>query len=335
MLAAFTALLPEGGSTAVDGSGTEATPGKPRPTGSAGATVVFDDGRGRAAVGITITRRAPGDTSSSNLDCPDKKFVPFDACTTSTLADGSSLIVYQGYEYPDRRVNTKWWYAELLGKDGRDITLTEWNASKEKDAPITRPLPPLDPAQLTAVVTDRSWDRVVAALPIPEPPAPAPASTAKEYTAEEILAITAGLLPAGLHEAETGGESGYANFTLDDGKGRSMVELNVQDWSAAARGHKEGAGTDDSIARLFADAETLPDGTKVKVDSAPESADKGAAAKGARRWTVDTLRTDGLRVVVSAYNAGGPLQAVTRATPALTQAQLQAIATSPLWKPKR
>lgn len=48
-------------------------------------------------------------------------------------------------------------------------------------------------------------------------------------------------------------------------------------------------------------------------------------------WTVDTLRTDGFRVVVSAFNAGTQRAAPTRPTPALTREQLREIALSPKW----
>ena len=322
VLATFKALLPEGESTKVLASGTEVTGDKPGATGSAGATVVFDDDRGKAAVGITITRRAPGDSSQSGLTCPDKKLTRFDACRTSTLADGSTLIVYQGYEYPDGRADTKWWYAELLGKDGRDITLSEWNAAQEKDAPVSRPAPPLDPARLTAVVTDKSWDKVVAALPVPK--APTPVDTGKEYTQQEILAITATLLPAGLTESETDGQPGYANFVVTDAEGKSMVELNVQDWTRDVKDHQDGtAGHGDTVAQLYGSAQTLPDGTKVAVRK-----ENGNPAM----WTVDALHPDGLRVVISAFNSGAQNEAATRSTPALTDAQLRAIATSPLWK---
>ncbi len=325
VLATFKALLPKGESTKALASGTEVTGNKPGATGSAGATVVFDDGKGKSAVGITITRRAPGDSSQSNLTCPDKKLTRFDACTTSTLADGSALIVHQGYEYPDGRADTKWWYAELLGKDGRDITLTEWNSPQEKGSPVSRPTPPLDPAQLTAVVTDRSWDKVVAALPVPK--APTPRDTSKEYSQEEILAITATLLPAGLTESETDGQPGYANFVVTDAKGKSMVQLNVQDWTRDVKDHQDGTTEHgDTVAQLYSGAQTLPDGTKVVVRK-----ENGNPAM----WTVDTLHPDGLRVVISAFNSGAQNKAATRTTPALTDAQLQAIAASPLWKLKK
>lgn len=49
-------------------------------------------------------------------------------------------------------------------------------------------------------------------------------------------------------------------------------------------------------------------------------------------WTVDTIRKDGFRVVISAFNSGAQNTAATRATPALTMTQLKAIATSGKWQ---
>ena len=46
---------------------------------------------------------------------------------------------------------------------------------------------------------------------------------------------------------------------------------------------------------------------------------------------MDTLRTDGRRVVVSAFNSGAQETPATRQTPALTMRQLRAIALSPAW----
>jgi hypothetical protein len=48
-------------------------------------------------------------------------------------------------------------------------------------------------------------------------------------------------------------------------------------------------------------------------------------------WSVDTVRPDGLRVVVSELNAAGYQQPISRKTPVLSVAQLTAIATSGTW----
>ncbi len=48
-------------------------------------------------------------------------------------------------------------------------------------------------------------------------------------------------------------------------------------------------------------------------------------------WTADTLRPDGLRVVVSAFNTPAQHQDATRDAPALTLTQLREIALSSKW----
>ncbi|MFE6869462.1 hypothetical protein ACFVFS_23270 [Kitasatospora sp. NPDC057692] len=309
VLATFKALLPKGEVTAASGRGTDPD-GKPAAFAMPGAVLVLDDGKGKAQLGLSIARLGEGDPRRTENECPDKKYVPYDACTTTTLPDGGTLTVFQGYEYPDRRADTKRWYAKLTGKDGRLIELNEWNSPAEKGQPVSRPAPPLTPEQLTAVVTDKSWDRVVAAVPQPGPVTPR--ETAKEYSREEILAIVAKLLPAGLTETETGGQPGFANFVVNDGKGKSLVEINVQDW--------RGPNKDTS---LYGSAEKRADGTKVVV--------RKSTGKPVM-WTVDTLHPDGLRVVISAFNSGTQNSPATRTAPALTVEQLTAIALSPEWK---
>ncbi|MGW4895753.1 hypothetical protein ACWEQL_26360 [Kitasatospora sp. NPDC004240] len=325
VLAVFKGMLPQG-ATVTPGFVRGTDPGgKPYGGGTmAVASVVLDDGKGKAAVGVSLGRYplngGPGFTENT---CPDKKYVQFDACSSTVLADGSTLTVLQGYEYPDRRVDTKNWHAKLVGKDGRLIELSEWNAAAEKDAPVSRATPPLSPEQLKAIVTDRAWDRVIAAIPDPLPAKPR--DTSKEWSKEEITATVTGLLPAGLSPSESGGQWGFADFVVDDGKGKSLVQINVQDWSGDVGDPKAGK-VDGGKARLFEGAETLPDGTRVitrKENGTPSM------------WTVDTLRPDGLRVVISAFNGARQGSAATRTAPALSNEQLRAIVLAPAWKLKK
>ncbi len=103
---------------------------------------------------------------------------------------------------------------------------------------------------------------------------------------------------------------------LDDGKGQSLVQVNVQ------------AGMGELLkGRFGAGAVTQPDGTKVKSEELP--GEKGGA--NVVCWTVDTLRPDGRRVVVSAFNTGNQNKPATRDKPVLTMEQLQQIALDPKW----
>lgn len=63
--------------------------------------------------------------------------------------------------------------------------------------------------------------------------------------------------------------------------------------------------------------------------AAREGREKGA--EGVVMWTVDTLRPDGGRVVISAFDSGSQHESVTRAAPALTMKELRAVALAPEW----
>ncbi|MEV8537728.1 hypothetical protein [Streptomyces sp. NPDC051572] len=281
--------------------------------------VVYDDGKGASAVEVGLGRVQPGsDQARQTTRCPGKAFTHYDACGTSRLADGSVVMVLQGYEYPDRRVDTKLWSAELVTPQGQHVSISEWNAAAEKDAPITRPQPPLSPAQLRKMAAATAWRDAIDAMPVdPNSPVtpPSPSETGATLSVTSALRT---LLPKGLTVSETGDtdDSGFGYAVVDDGKGKTLVQVNVQ------------ADMSDVEGDLFgSDAEVLSDGTKVAEHQGP--GEKGGS--GVVMWTVDTIRTDGRRVVVSAFNSGAQDTTATRTTPALTMNQLRTIALSPNW----
>ncbi|MFD7403824.1 hypothetical protein ACFV7R_14380 [Streptomyces sp. NPDC059866] len=303
--------LPDGEFSAESARGTNELPGPY-------AHLVYDDGKGPAAIGVSLSRVEPGsDQAREATTCPDKTFVPYDSCRTTRLGDGSLLMIFQGYEYPDRRVDTKHWHAELVTPEGQQVGVSEWNSAAEKDKPISRDEPPLSPAQLKKVVTAPEWRGAVDAIPenpkggAPVPEAPTPPEGPE---VADIVTTLTELLPDGVEVVDKG--SSYSYVVLDDGKGRSLVQVDVQ------------PGMSDIEAEIFgSEAETLEDGTKVVTREG--SGDKGV--DGVVMWTADTLRKDGLRVAVSAFNAADQHSAATRETPALTMEQLREIALSPKW----
>ncbi|MDH6440353.1 hypothetical protein M2158_008894 [Streptomyces sp. SAI-144] len=312
MIETLKSLLPKGDFSKERGTGTEPTDARKVPAPSAG--LVFDDGKGAAAIGVTVGRVQPGGTTARQAArCPDRLAIPYDACNTSRLADGSVVTVLQGYEYPDRRVaDTKLWTAELVTPTGQHITVSEWNAAAEKDKPVTRTDPPLNPAQLTRLAAAQEWRTVANALPEPLPEPELPGSDLHART--DLLALLA-LLPKGLKvTAKSSDDGDFAYAVVDDGKGRSMVQVNVQPDMLDVAGD------------LFdSSSETLPDGTRVAVQQGP--GDRGDQVM----WTVDTMRADGRRVVISAFNAGTQNEPATRATPALTIAQMREMALDARW----
>ncbi|MDH6137265.1 hypothetical protein P3T37_006697 [Kitasatospora sp. MAA4] len=329
MVALLRALLPPGQVSQVQGRGTETDDGSVGASPS--VSLEFDSGHGTAHLAFSVARSDPQRGPAQPMTCPAAVDTNGISCTSSTLADGSVLKVTQGYLYPDRHVASQDWQVTLSGPDGRYIQAEEeWN-------PDTSPQPPLSVAQLSALVTEPSWGGVLVdvAPPLPWPTGSGPRLT---MTGSEILATTAGLLPAGLTERDPVGQDGSATFTVDDGKGGSLVEIEVQDWSripddptfAGATVLPDGSrlvlGPDPAVGGTS--VLTRPDGSVTGVT--PDPADGGSDAV---RWMADVLRPDGTRIVVAARNGTGKQSsAVDRADPALSLDQLRAIATSPLWK---
>ncbi|MFE9742841.1 hypothetical protein, partial [Streptomyces sp. NPDC006477] len=188
------------------------------------------------------------------------------------------------------------------------------------------PAPP-SPAPATSAAKDAgkpSPDPKDAAKPSPgpkdtgKPSAPAKDTGAQapplDYTL--LMPTFRALLPEGLsvgEETDTGGE--FVSVVVDDGEGRSLVQINVQ------------ADMRDVADDLYGEATTLPDGTLLATSKEP--GEKGGA--GVVQWSADTMRPDGMRVVVSAFNSGAQSTPATRPEPALTMDRLVALATSPEW----
>ncbi|MFD0317008.1 hypothetical protein [Streptomyces flavalbus] len=316
MLTTLRSLLPEGDvSQERSGDGSQ---------GSAFATVVFDDGQGGGAVAVSVDRLQPGgDDADQMTACPDKTAVAYDSCDSTELGDGSALMLMQGYEYPDRRVDTKLWRADLVTPEGYHVSVNEWNAEAEKDAPVTRPEPPLTLAQLRTIATADAWRAAAASLPENPKGVPDDGGTRPEVppvTGPPVLQVLTDLLPDGVEVvSQEGGDSvEYGYVIVDDGDGRSLVSVQVQ------------TGMADVAGDLFGpDDETLGDGTRVAERQRP--GEKGGA--GVVWWSVDTLRPgpNGERVIVDAFNSEAQHTAATREEPALTMAQLREIALDPRW----
>ncbi|MEU9342926.1 hypothetical protein AB0D74_17135 [Streptomyces sp. NPDC048278] len=314
MIGMLEKLLPEGKFGKAEGRGVDVS----EPLVAPYAQVVFDDGHGPGAVSVAVNRVLPGGSDARQaVRCPDKVYTPYDSCRTSHLPDASVVTVVKGYEYPDRRVDTKLWTANLVTPDGHHVSVSEWNAAAEKDAPVSRDEPPLSAAQLTKLAAAAEWRGVVEA--IPEDPRQTQEPPETQGNGTSIRQTLASLLPKGLKVVAHGSDDDeqFTYVVVDDGKGRSLVQINVQPDMSDVADQLFGAGS-----------ETLADGTRVAEHKTP--GEKGGS--GVVMWTVDTLRTDGFRVVVSAFNSGSQQTAATRTAPALTMKQLRAVALSPKWR---
>ncbi|MFJ7229233.1 hypothetical protein ACIQVF_06730 [Streptomyces tendae] len=285
------------------------------------AQLVYDDGAGAAAIAMGFARVEPGSARVRELTaCPDHNVTPYDDCSSDRLPDGSLLKLYQGYEYPDLRVDTKLWTADLVTAEGQHVSVSEWNSPAEKGAPVSRDEPPLSTERLRELVTAGVWREVVDAIPKSPKPSrsTAPRTERPEVSGKSVGDTLAALLPGTLDVVAHGGqESEYAYVVVDDGRGRSLVQINVQ------------YGMADVAGQLYADGETLPDGTRVATRQGPGE----KAGSGVVMWTVDTLRPGpaGFRLVISAFNTGDQNKDATRDAPALTMEQLRQIALSEDW----
>ncbi|WP_431951925.1 hypothetical protein [Actinacidiphila sp. bgisy167] len=308
MLALFAGLLPKGRIISGHAAGTR--PGVdmfPR------AEVVWDDGHGASTIAVGLSRAATGPEEAR---CPDLAMMrEGSACTRTESRDGSVLVVVKTWEYQDEREGPRNWRAVLTTLEGLQIEVQEWNAPAQKGEPTTRDEPPLNEARLAALVRAPEWKPLLATLPDPSAPPEQPGTG--EPSGGEILERLKAVMPPGLKITELVGEDGYAHITVDDGRGATLVEVNVQRW------RPEEAG-----ALRFENPTTLPDGTEVDARKGP--GDKGGA--GIQRWTADTFRPDGLRVVIGELNSGGYHRPPTRTAPALSMDALVKAATDPRWK---
>lgn len=314
MLKTFTALLPRGDLSQQTSSGSS----KDRST-MPYASVVHDDGKGAAQISLSLNTIDPqGESADSMVTCPDADLVDFDDCREESLADGSRYLFVQGYVY-DRNRGAKQWRATLLTREGVLIDASEFNAPAEKDAAATRKNPPLTPARMKALVTAPAWDPIAAAFLAEAgaaPEAPEKDTLPGEPSGDAMVATLTGLMPDGVTVREPSGDSGYAQALVNDGRGATFVQVNAQ------------PGMSDLV-NDFDDWTSLSDGTLVREAQEADPDQKGG--DGVVGWTVDTLRPDGFRVVITALNAPGWGQDAVRAEPALTTAQLKAIALDPAW----
>ncbi|MGE7385944.1 hypothetical protein ACQKM2_10770 [Streptomyces sp. NPDC004126] len=300
-------LMPAGQFTAAESRGSDSQ--GPMATG------LFDDGKGQGRVGILLTRIDPaGGMAKEMTTCPDRRNVAFDSCKEEKLPDGSRLLLIQSYDYQDSRKSVKDWRATLATPQGYLLDAQEFNAVQSKQARPTRPEPPLGMDRMKALVLSDKWRPALADLP----PAPSesgpPTGPAKgpEEDAEMFLATL--LRGYEIPVADRGGDGGYGYVVLDDGKGRSLVELRVQRV-------KDSSGFPE-------DATATTDGIRAKVTQGPAEGN----APGVVRWSVDTLRPNGVRITVSAYNAPKQTGPASRTAPALTAEQVKEVALNRHWR---
>jgi hypothetical protein len=122
------------------------------------AQLVFDDGHGPAEVSVVLQTQSDVPQNCTAADAAG------DYCRQTTV-HGGTLTIWEGWEYSDHRNNTKEWMAEYRHQDGALVSVSEWNAPSEKDAPASRPNPPLTATRLASIATAPAWNKVLAVTP--------------------------------------------------------------------------------------------------------------------------------------------------------------------------
>ncbi|MFD8632874.1 hypothetical protein [Streptomyces sp. NPDC059533] len=310
-------LLPGGTLSVTKASGTDRS--------SASVLGVYDDGKGKAEISFLLGRVDPAGTmANTQTFCSKQHTQEGEDCTSEQLADGSKLLIQQRLMVPSSGAGegAKQWRASLVTPQGYLVQLIESNAQfgiTPGSAPdgfvreISRTDPPLSPAGLKALVTSDKWHPALEDLPAAAQEgsgwSPARANALRDLKAVDQLqnmVVKRLKFPV----VSQGGEGGSGYLVVDDGKGKSLIRLDVV----------KATGTPD----FEGDVTRLLDGTQVKVTQAP-------AEKGVVRWTVDSLYKNGLRVTATTYNAADQSGPATREAPALTLEQLRYVASDPKW----
>jgi hypothetical protein len=307
MVDALRTLLPQG--TVTQASAQPVT----RSGGS--AEMVFDDGHGAARIAVALGRQ-PVPVPSTAVQCPDTAYNPYSECTTSTEPDGSRIDEITGpadTDQPDSGPRS--WTARLTMHDGGQVVAMQANAADPSTGPATRAVPPLSRDQLRMIATAAVWQQFLARIPT-QPRIAAQAPTPR--TSTRIVGVLAPLLPNHLRVADPGGSDEFGHVTVDDGHGKSLVAVTAQKWRP----------DDPAILDVFTGGQILPDGTRVKTSMEPPA----QAGADELEWTVDTLRSNGLRIAISSVNARAYNLPAGRTSPALTISQLQQIALDPHWQ---
>jgi hypothetical protein len=311
----LTGLLPHGKITQTAATGA----GAGRPTlVDPYVSGVFDDGHGPAQISFSVVRAHVAPTAPAAA-CGATSATY--RCTWTLRSDGSSLSLstQTGKPGPSGGPGITMRGADLITPSGYEVRLFESNsasalmpppaADDHTRAPVSdtppspppaasRPEPPLDAAQLTAVVTDRGWARLFAAMRSARPD--------HQLTPAQVAAIAKPLLPAYATPANAANQEGLTAFHLGSPE---------QDLGITALRYPGDEARREAVSSLYRDARHLPDGTLIHTEQQQH------------RMLVRALHPDGMSVEVieESLDIGG-----IRPRP-LTTAQLQAIATDAAW----
>ncbi|MCC9307287.1 hypothetical protein LN042_09255 [Kitasatospora sp. RB6PN24] len=284
------------------------------------------DGQGKGTVEITVTRQK-ADLNTKDLACDST----WQGCTRTRQADGSYLRLdlppKADGSHPDQgAAGSQLWAVQLQRPDGTVVTASSSNIPAPGQGSTMANGPFLTADQLKALALDPVWPQVGAALGAPHDVPDTKGSPTEDWVGlpyDDILRTAAPLLPSGLTEQQIPGvakDAGFGSFLVDDGHGKSLIRVAVEDWSV----YKQNP-FDPPIDGEFTNAAVLPNGDKLI--SGTDSHYKGEV-----RNFAEVLTPQHLMVVVESFNGTSfTADEVTRSQPALSVDQVKAIATSPTW----
>jgi hypothetical protein len=328
ILSLLTGMLPPGTVTQEQANG--AGGGRPY-LSPPSARFVYDDGRGGAQFQFGSAPVNDKDVLASGASCPTKKEPTVVSCKQTTLHDGST-VAFAETDFNQRTglAAALQWTATIVTPKGDRIWLDEYNSPTGSFTHGTRLAPPLDGAQLSALVTSPSWKPLFAALYAAKPD--------HQPTQAQVIATARQLLPAGVtfvrNDAEN--QEGSADIDITGGgsapsKGSGVrtaaqddIDITVQRWPGEARSEIAGEG--------YGKAVKLADGTLLLTDSdLNDSTGKKVTEFTAwtANWRVYALRPDGTSVqLMETLNTFGKNKP---GKPVMSVAQLKAMALSPGW----
>ncbi|MFG2115978.1 hypothetical protein ACGFRB_25660 [Streptomyces sp. NPDC048718] len=237
------------------------------------------------------------------------------------LDNGATLLLDRSPVDETKPSAAQRWTAVRIDRDGGQVAVS---ASRDSGSggggdSSARPRtgPALDGRQLTDIAVSARWNPVLAAVPAP-PQGASPAPSFQYLPAARITEVVRRAIPQGLRTADEGGAPGYGHLTVDDGRGSCLIAVTVQKWKPG----------DKALEEIFEGAARQTDGTRVKTTrDHPRKGGKGAVA-----WSVDTWRSDGLRVAVTELNTHAYRLPGKRSDPALGVDRLKELALSDAWR---
>ncbi len=273
------------------------------------AQFLYDDGHGPALFQF-------GSATVGNKDvlapdgCPSPG-TKNSTCQQSRLPNGSTVTFAQhNYDKKTGPAASLQWTATLVTPKGDRVWIDEFNSPTGSFTGGTRARPPLNSAQLTALVKDPDWSGLFAAIRTSKPDG--------QPSAAQVIATARKLMPTGsVYQSIGSSQESFASFFLD--KQSFTFDFTVERWPAEAR--------DEVVADQFSGATTLPDGTLLRVQ--PAGSPTTMTTKQA--WQVRALLPDGTSVLVAESYLGLRPNPSPSVVPLLSVAQLKAIVQSPEW----